>query len=1384
MTTRLHWLSRALCLIGILCTVTTTYVTEDSPAPAEKGVTFSHIYKIDLTKSPGCKLALQTMPHQQDQGLGLQELEGGPTLEGDKDIVFRHQINLKTSKCDCDESERFKSLLYRVIGLEEEVEHLKSQCSQGFCGGKGGGAGGVDTSCSGHGTYQHDTCSCQCNPGWEGPDCSISTCPDECNDHGRCVDGKCVCLAGYMGSDCSQLMCPGDCNDKGYCVDGKCVCFSHFTGEDCSEQKCSPDCVHGTCVNGMCICDEGFFGDDCSAVFGPNGLRLVRVTDVSLLVEWQAVRAAEYYVLTWYPEGNEAELEQVTVPNTETSYLITGLRPGVTYVVQVYAVIKEIQSEGDRIEATTVVSGIDGIRVLGQTEDSIQVDWQNPAAPLDHFRLTHANPDGQEEEQIVPMSAEARTTNTIVGLQPGTEYLITVQGIKGTIEGKASFVTGVTDLDAPTNLLTKEVTEDTATVEWQKVQAEIDGYVISYSSAEGSSGEITVGADSSSYRLTGLRPGVIYTVYIWAVKGSRVSRKSSTEAETDLDAPANLLTREVTEDTTTVTWEKVQAEIDSYVISYTSAEGSSGEIHVGADSSSYRLTGLRPGVIYTVYIWAVKGSRVSRKSSTVAETDLDAPTNLLTREVTEDTADVSWDRPLADIDGYMISYSSAEGSSGEIPVGADSSSYRLTGLRPGVIYTVYIWAVKGSRVSRKSSTVAETDLDAPTNLLTREVTEDTADVSWDRPLADIDGYVISYSSAEGSSGEIPVGADSSSYRLTGLRPGVIYTVYIWAVKGSRVSRKSSTVAETDLDAPTNLLTREVAEDTADVSWDRPLADIDGYMISYSSAEGSSGEIPVGADSSSYRLTGLRPGVIYTVYIWAVKGSRVSRKSSTVAETDLDAPTNLLTREVTEDTADVSWDRPLADIDGYVISYSSAEGSSGEIPVGADSSSYRLTGLRPGVIYTVYIWAVKGSRVSRKSSTVAETDLDAPTNLLTREVTEDTADVSWDRPLADIDGYMISYSSAEGSSGEIPVGADSSSYRLTGLRPGVIYTVYIWAVKGSRVSRKSSTPAETEIDSPKNLKASDVKLDAATLTWTAPLARIDGYILTFRAEDGTLKTLEKKLREGESRFAMSGLEMGKNYIVTLLAYRGAKRSRVIETTFKTVGLLYPFPMDCTQIKTNGNMASGIYTIYINSDRTKPMEVYCDMDTDGGGWVVLQRRNNGQMDFMKRWRPYMAGFGNMTDEFWLGLDNIYELTNTPTQYELRVDLGVGSEKAYAVYDNFKIAPAKQKFKLTIGKYRGTAGDAMNYHQGRPFSTVDNDNDIALGNCALTHRGAWWYKNCHLANLNGKFGDNRHSMGVNWEPWKGHLMSLDFTEMKIRPVGAARKRRSLSSRTAPRK
>lgn len=61
-------------------------------------------------------------------------------INGENGITFKHNIRLQTPKCDCEESESFKNLLYRVNGLEEEVNYLKTQCTQGCCG-RGGAVG-------------------------------------------------------------------------------------------------------------------------------------------------------------------------------------------------------------------------------------------------------------------------------------------------------------------------------------------------------------------------------------------------------------------------------------------------------------------------------------------------------------------------------------------------------------------------------------------------------------------------------------------------------------------------------------------------------------------------------------------------------------------------------------------------------------------------------------------------------------------------------------------------------------------------------------------------------------------------------------------------------------------------------------------------------------------------------------------------------------------------------------------------------------------------------------------------------------------------------------------------------------------------------------------
>ena len=76
------------------------------------------------------------------------------------------------------------------------------------------------------------------------------------------------------------------------------------------------------------------------------------------------------------------------------------------------------------------------------------------------------------------------------------------------------------------------MTEDTATVSWDPVRAVIDKYTVRYTSADGDTREVSVGKEQSSTVLTGLRPGVEYTVQVWAQKGARESKKADTKALT------------------------------------------------------------------------------------------------------------------------------------------------------------------------------------------------------------------------------------------------------------------------------------------------------------------------------------------------------------------------------------------------------------------------------------------------------------------------------------------------------------------------------------------------------------------------------------------------------------------------------------------------------------------------------------------------------------------------------------------------------------------------------------------------------------------------------------------------------------------------------------
>ncbi|XP_034766313.2 microfibril-associated glycoprotein 4-like [Acipenser ruthenus] len=221
-------------------------------------------------------------------------------------------------------------------------------------------------------------------------------------------------------------------------------------------------------------------------------------------------------------------------------------------------------------------------------------------------------------------------------------------------------------------------------------------------------------------------------------------------------------------------------------------------------------------------------------------------------------------------------------------------------------------------------------------------------------------------------------------------------------------------------------------------------------------------------------------------------------------------------------------------------------------------------------------------------------------------------------------------------------------------------------------------------------------------------------------------------------------------------------------------LSSFPLDCEDVYTAGNFYSGVYKIYPAGGPGFPLYVYCDMYTDGGVWTVFQRRQDGSVNFYRGWNDYKLGFGNATGEYWLGLQNIHLLTMN-RDYQLRVDLqDFEGKRAYAFYSSFALsayAISGETDGYTLSVYgfgNGGAGDSLSSHSGRKFSTFDRDQDGASFNCAMEFRGAFWYHDCHSANLNGVYyqgNSTLHGKGIHWVTWRGLDYSLKGAEMKIR-------------------
>nr|XP_011748696.1 tenascin isoform X1 [Macaca nemestrina]XP_011748697.1 tenascin isoform X1 [Macaca nemestrina] len=1112
-------------------------------------------------------------------------------------------------------------------------------------------------------------------------------------------------------------------------------------------------------------------------------LENLTVTEVGwdgLRLNWTAADQAYEHFVIQVQEANKVEAAQnLTVPGNLRAMDIPGLKAATPYTVSIYGVIQGYRTPVLSAEASTgETPNLGEVMVSEVGWDALKLNWTVPEGAYEYFFIQVQEADTVEAAQNHTVPGGLRSTD-LPGLKAATHYTITIRGVTQDFSTTPLSVEVLTE-EVPDmgNLTVTEVSWDALRLNWTTPDGTYDQFTIQVQEADQveEAHNLTVPGSLRSVEIPGLRAGTPYTITLHGEVRGHSTRPLALEVITEeLPQLGDLAVSEVGWDGLRLNWTAADQAYEHFVIQVQEVNKveAAQNLTVPGSLRAVDIPGLKAATPYTVSIYGViRGYRtpvLSAEASTAKEPEIG---NLNVSDITPESFSLSWTATDGIFETFTIEIIDSNRllEIVEYNISGAERTAHISGLPPSTDFIVYLSGLAPSFRTKTISATATTEaLPLLENLTISDINPYGFTVSWMASENAFDSFLVTVvdSGKLLDPQEFTLSGTQRKLELRGLITGIGYEVMVSGFTQGHQTKplraEIVTEAEPEVD---NLLVSDATPDGFRLSWTADEGVFDNFVLKIRDTKKQSEplEITLLAPERTRDITGLREATEYEIELYGISKGRRSQPVSAIATTAMGSPKEVIFSDITENSATVSWRAPTAQVESFRITYVPITGGTPSmVTVDGTKTQTRLVKLVPGVEYLVNIIAMKGFEESEPVSGSFTTALAGPSGLVTANITDSEALARWQPAIATVDSYVISYTGEKVPEITRTVSGNTVEYALTDLEPATEYTLRIFAEKGPQKSSTVTAKFTTDLDSPRDLTATEVQSETALLTWRPPRASVTGYLLVYESVDGTVK--EVIVGPDTTSYSLVDLSPSSHYTAKIQALNGPLRSNMIQTIFTTIGLLYPFPKDCSQAMLNGDTTSGLYTIYLNGDKAQALEVFCDMTSDGGGWIVFLRRKNGHENFYQNWKAYAAGFGDRREEFWLGLDNLNKIT-AQGQYELRVDLRDHGETAFAVYDKFSVGDAKTRYKLKVEGYSGTAGDSMAYHNGRSFSTFDKDTDSAITNCALSYKGAFWYRNCHRVNLMGRYGDNNHSQGVNWFHWKGHEHSIQFAEMKLRP------------------
>ncbi|KAM9495088.1 collagen alpha-1(XIV) chain isoform 1-T1 [Clarias gariepinus] len=631
--------------------------------------------------------------------------------------------------------------------------------------------------------------------------------------------------------------------------------------------------------------------------------------------------------------------------------------------------------------------------------------------------------------------------------------------------------------DAPSELVTSEVTARSFRVSWTHAPGTVEKYrVVYYASRGGKPEEVVVDGDQTSVVLQHLNSVTEYQVAVFAVYSNSAS-EGLRGSETTLALPMvnNLDLFDITHNSMRVQWVPAEG-ASGYMILYAplSDEGTSDEreVKVAESVSEIELDGLTPATEYTVTVYAMYGDEASDPRTGQETTlPLSPAQNLHITDVTHSSAKLSWDAASRKVRGYRIMYVKTDGvQTNEVEVGRVTTKL-LSNLNSLTEYTVGISAIYDEgQADPLTDSFTTKRAPSPVSVRSSEVTTDSFKVSWQHAASDISLYKLSWTPANGGeTREMVIDGNHNSYMITGLKPLTEYEVTLTATYKDKAESEKVEFSETTVARTTTVATTTTTTTTAVVrlgvrgmqlsdsttfslltSWESLGPNVRQYRVSYISTRGDRAEqvMMIPGNQYSVVLQPLLSDTEYRVSVTAIyadgEGPTVTRSARTLP---LIAPKNLKVSEEWYNRFRISWDTPPSPTMGYRVIYQpvSVPGRALETFVGDDVNTMLILNLVSGTEYSIKVIATYTTGSSEALTGRAKTLYLGVTNLNTYQVRMNSMCAQW-QPHSHATQYRVTIDSLlNDQKQEVRLDGSEARHCFNDLNPNTQYKISIYAL---------------------------------------------------------------------------------------------------------------------------------------------------------------------------------------------------------------------------------------------------------------------------------------------------------------------------------------------------